>query len=170
MMTEGKQFSVYDKQVNEQHPVEAIWSYLWLLWLLSFNVDISLCYWLVHCSTFSMCSVNNMVSGFFLFTGHETRADKRILVKCSAVELCHHLSLALVCRFGCLFLFTTYCAIKSCAGWGSRTISFSGMAFNTISVEKNHSTSQDKASYSQFTAAITTDMQKYSWFFHFQGL
>lgn len=109
---------------------------LWLLWLLSFKVDTSLCYWLVHCSTFSICSVNNMLSGFFLFTGHEMRADKRILVKCSAVEFCHHLSLALVCRFGCLFLFTTYCAIKSCAVWGSRTISFLGMAFNTISVEE----------------------------------
>lgn len=75
MMTKWKQFSVYDKQVNKQGPVEAIWNYLCgfsdsshLIWILPCAIDL----FTVQHFPFALWI---MLLGFLVFTGHEMRAE-----------------------------------------------------------------------------------------------
>lgn len=91
--------SVYDKQVNEGHPGRSIQSYLcgfWdsshLMWILPCATDL----FIVQHSPFALWITCSPV--FSLSQVMRRGQTYTMLMKSSAVELCHHLFLALECE------------------------------------------------------------------------
>lgn len=95
MMIKWKQFSLFtaSRSMNgirykpsEATSVASLTSFL--------NVYTSLCYWLVNWSAFSVCSVNDMLSGFYCSQVRRWGQNYEMLVHCSAggvVTTCLHL-------------------------------------------------------------------------------